>query len=289
MFFIRILDWVKGLSPDVLLRFLRIAIYVVGGFVFLRFAIILLRNVVLKKSSPQVRMITQKAVGYVGTLIIVMAVLGELGVQLTAILGAAGILGIAIGFASQTSFSNIISGIFLISEKPFTIGDTIRIGSTTGEIQSIDLLSIKIRTLDNLFVRIPNEKILNSEVTNITRFPIRRMDFIIQVAYKENLEKVHRLLLEIARANRFCLDDPDPVILFTDFKDSGISILFGLWFAKEDFMNLRNSIFIEIQRVFAREKVEMPFPHRSLHAGAATDPFPVRIVEEAPGGPRPAP
>ena len=120
-----------------------------------------------------------------------MAVLGELGVKLTALLGAAGIVGIAVGFASQTSVSNIISGLFLISEKPFAIGDVLKVGGTTGIIQSIDLLSIKIRTFDNLFVRIPNEKILSSEVTNITRFPIRRMDIVFQVDYGQDLARVH--------------------------------------------------------------------------------------------------
>lgn len=283
MFFIGILDWVKNLSPEILFKVIRIAVYVVGGFSIFRFVILLLRKGFLKKLTPQNRMIVQKIVWYAGVLLIAMAVLAELGVKLTAFLGAAGIVGIAIGFASQTSFSNIISGIFLISEKPFTIGDTIRIGSTMGVIQSIDLLSIKIRTLDNLFVRIPNEKILNSEVTNITRFPIRRMDIMIQVAYKEDLERVHRLLQEIARDNVYCLNEPDPVVLFTEFKDSGIEVLFGLWFVKDDYMNLRNSVFMDIQRVFDREKVEMPFPHRSLYAGAATAPFPVRIVE-GPGG-----
>jgi small-conductance mechanosensitive channel len=283
MFFIRILDWIKNLSPDVLLKALRISLYVLGGFLLFRIIIFFLKKVFQKKITPQNQMIMQKAVWYTGTIIILMAVLGELGVQLTALLGAAGIVGIAIGFASQTSFSNIISGIFLISEKPFTIGDSIQIGGTIGVIQSIDLLSIKIRTIDNLFVRIPNEKILNSEVTNITRFPIRRMDIRVQVAYKEDLERIHRLLLEIARSNMYCLNDPDPVVLFMEFKDSGIEVLFGLWFVKEDYMNLRNSIFIDIQRAFAKENVEMPFPHLSLYAGEATHPFPVSIVQTPKG------
>jgi len=271
MFFIRIFDWFKGLSPDVLVKVARIGIYIGGGLLLLRLLVFFLNKALLKKATPQNRMIAQKTVGYTGTIIIAMAVLGELGVQVTALLGAAGIFGIAIGFASQTSFSNIISGIFLISEKPFTVGDTIRIGGTTGEIQSIDLLSIKIRTADNLFVRIPNEKILNSEVTNITRFPIRRMDIMLRVAYKEDVGRVQTLLLEIARTNRYCLDDPDPVVLCTEFKDSGIEILFGLWFVKEDYMNLRNSLFMDIQRVFDREKVEMPFLHRSPYTGMAME------------------
>jgi small-conductance mechanosensitive channel len=194
-----------------------------------------------------------------------MTVLAELGVKLTAILGAAGIVGIAVGFASQTSVSNIISGLFLISEKPFAVGDAIRIGTTTGIIQSIDLLSIKLRTFDNLFVRIPNEKILTSEVTNITRFPIRRMDIMVQVSYHEDLDRVRAVLADVARGNRYCLDEPAPVILCTEFKDSGVEFLFGLWFSKADFMDLKNSIMQDIMKRFAAEGIEIPFPTRTLH------------------------
>src|SRR5208283_1440362 len=155
----------------------------------------------MKKSTPQRQMVVRKIISYSGFVLVLMAVLAELGVKLTALLGAAGIVGIAVGFASQTSVSNIISGLFLISEKPFAIGDVIKIGGTTGIIQSIDLLSIKIRTFDNMFVRIPNEKILTSEVTNITRFPIRRMDITLQVSYDEDLDRVRTVLNEIAVAN----------------------------------------------------------------------------------------
>ena len=176
MFVTQIKTWLSTLSPDVLTRGLRVAITVVLGLVLVRLLAVFTQRYIMKKSTPQRQMIVRKIISYTGFFLVLMGVLGELGVKLTALLGAAGIVGIAVGFASQTSVSNIISGLFLISEKPFAIGDVLKVGTTTGIIQSIDLLSIKIRTFDNLFVRIPNEKILSSEVTNITRFPIRRMD-----------------------------------------------------------------------------------------------------------------
>jgi small-conductance mechanosensitive channel len=218
----------------------------------------------MKKATPQRRMVARKIIVYAGFVIVLMTVLAELGVKLTAILGAAGIVGIAVGFASQTSVSNIISGLFLISEKPFAVGDVIRIGSTTGIILSIDLLSIKLRTFDNLFVRIPNEKILSSEVTNITRFPIRRMDIKVEVSYQDDLDRVRDVLARVARGNRFCLDEPAPVILVTDFKDSGVELLFGLWFSKADFMSLKNSIMQDIMRHFRAEGIRIPYPTRTL-------------------------
>jgi small-conductance mechanosensitive channel len=260
----QITNWFQALSPDVLTRGLRVAVTVVVGLVLVRLLAVVSRRYIMKKSTLQRQMIVRKIISYAGFVLVLMAVLGELGVKLTALLGAAGIVGIAVGFASQTSVSNIISGVFLISEKPFAIGDVIRIGSTTGIIQSIDLLSIKIRTFDNLFVRIPNEKILTSEVTNITRFPIRRMDIVFQVDYGQDLSRVHRVLTEIAGANPWSLDEPEPLIMLNEFKESGIEVMLGLWFAKADFLSLKNSIIQDISSRFAAEGIRFAHPRRSV-------------------------
>jgi small-conductance mechanosensitive channel len=264
--FIQLLrNWVSTLSPDVLTRGLRVAITVVVGLVLVRLLAVVSQRYIMRKSTLQRQMIVRKVISYTGFFLVLMAVLGELGVKLTALLGAAGIVGIAVGFASQTSVSNIISGLFLISEKPFAIGDVIKIGGTTGIIQSIDLLSIKIRTFDNLFVRIPNEKILTSEVTNITRFPIRRMDIAFQVDYGQDLSKIHGILAAIASGNPWSLDEPEPVIMFTEFKESGIEVMLGLWFAKTDFMQLKNSIMKDISARFAGEGIRFAHPRRTVH------------------------
>ncbi len=271
MFYQQIVNWFHSLSPDVLTRGLRVAITVVLGLFFVRLIAVLVQRYIMKKSTPQRQMIVRKTISYAGFFLVLMAVLGELGVKLTALLGAAGIVGIAVGFASQTSVSNIISGLFLISEKPFSIGDVIKIGGTTGIIQSIDLLSIKIRTFDNLFVRIPNEKILTSELTNTTRFPIRRMDIVFQVDYGQDLACVRALLEEIAGSNPWCLDEPQPLIIFTDFKDSGIEVLLGLWYAKDDYGSLKNSIMEDLCARFQKEGIRFAHPRRRLEIDPADE------------------
>jgi small-conductance mechanosensitive channel len=272
MWFQQIVAWFRSLSPEVVTKGIRIAAYLAGGFLLVRLLVVGVQRVFMKKATPQRRMVARKVIAYTGFVIVLMTVLAELGVKLTAILGAAGIVGIAVGFASQTSVSNIISGLFLISEKPFAVGDVIRVGTTTGIIQSIDLLSIKLRTFDNLFVRIPNEKILSSEVTNVTRFPIRRMDITLQVCYREDLDRVRAVLAEIARANRFCLDEPAPVILVTEFRENGVELLFGPWFSKTDFVDLKNSIMRDIRVRFAAEGIQIPYPTRTLRFADAGQP-----------------
>jgi small-conductance mechanosensitive channel len=287
MFFDRIGAWISDLfhrlSPDTLTRAFWIALTIVLGYILVRFLSVLATRYIMKRSAPQTRMIAGKVIRYTGFVLLFMAVLREMGVEITTLLGAAGIVGIAVGFASQTSVSNIISGIFLISEKPFAVGDVIKIGQTTGIIQSIDLLSIKIRTFDNLFVRIPNEKILTSEVTNITRFPIRRMDIKFEVGYGQDLSRIKGVLSEVARKNPYCLDEPQPLVLLNDFTEAGVGILFGLWFGKDDFLNLKNSIMIDLTERFAREGIRIAQPLRILRSSPENDALTVKIEENGQG------
>lgn len=235
----------------------------------------------LSRYTPFQRVwIVRRAVFYVILALVVISSLRELGFDLSILLGAAGILTVAVGFASQTSASNLISGMFLIGERTFSPGDVITIGGTTGEVLSIDLLSVKLRTFDNLRVRIPNETLIKSEVTNLTAFPVRRLDLRIGVAYKEDIARVQSVLERVAAANPQCLEDPAPVFIFLGFGESSMDIQFSVWATQEDFLELRNGIYREIKEAFDAEGIEIPYPHRAFHPGTDTAPFPVRLVAQ---------
>jgi len=259
---------------------LRVAVLVLvllpGVYVLSRF----IRKAASERLTVHRAVMLSRLVYYLGIALITVSVLHELGFSLAPLLGTAGIIGIALGFASQTSVSNVISGLFLITEEPFVIGDVLAVGGTTGEVLSIDLLAIKLRTFDNRFVRIPNENILKSEVTNLTRFPIRRIDVNVSVAYKEDVSRVHQILFHLAEANPLALQEPGPVVIFSGFGSSSIDLLFGVWVLRKDFLKLKNSIQQEIKKTFDQEGIEIPFPHLSLYTGSATEPFPVRLVQE---------
>lgn len=207
-----------------------------------------------------------------------VSALHQLGFNLSVLLGAAGIVTVAIGFASQTSASNLISGLFLLGERPFSVGDVIKVGDTTGEVLSIDLLSVKLRTFDNLFVRIPNETLIKSQVTTLTRFPIRRYDLKVGVAYHEDIESVRATLMEVADRNPLCLDEPAPLFIFLGFGDSSLEIQFSVWAKRENFIDLRNGMHADVKNAFDRAGIEIPFPHRTLYRGSETAPFPIEIV-----------
>lgn len=275
-----VIDWSELFTSENITTFVRVLLLIAVGFPIIYFISAFIGRATRKKLSPQANMLLRKGIFYIGIICIFISILYQLGYTLMAVLGAAGVVGIVIGFASQTSISNIISGIFLISEQPFQVGDLIKVGDTKGVVLSIDLLSIKLRTFDNQLIRIPNENLIKNQLNNITRFPIRRLDIELGVAYKENVERVQKMLKEIAEKNPYCLDEPEPLIFFKNFGDSALEFLFAVWCVKDDYLTLRKSVMKEIKERFDAEGVEIPFPHRTLYTGSVTEPFPIRIVDK---------
>lgn len=271
-------DWTKYFNAENLEKFLRILVILLAGMAIIYTFAWLVRKFLPAKWSRQRKMIINRAVIYTGFITLLFIIISELEIDLAPVFGAAGVIGIVVGIASQTSIGNIVSGFFLVSEKSFEIGDIIRIGDKTGVVYGIDLLSIKLKTFDNLLLRIPNQTVISTELTNITRFPIRRMDLNLSVAYKEDLSRVKELLETIVRSNPLCLEEPAPLIIFREFGNSGIEILLGVWFEKTNFLAVKNSVFQEIKKTFDEEGIEIPFPHVTLYTGAASKPFPVSTI-----------
>lgn len=241
--------------------------------------------ILARRKNRHLGAVAQKLGFYALIVLVVLLSLTQLGVNLGVLLGAAGILSVAIGFASQTSVSNLISGLFLVAERPFQIGDQLVVDGNLGEVLSIDLLSVKVRMFDNVMMRVPNAYLINTVFFNRTRFPIRRVDLKIGVAYKESTEKVREILFDVASRNPFCLDEPEPLFIYLGYGDSALELQFSVWALRENFRRLRTSIREEIKAAFDENEIEIPFPHRSLYAGTATDPFPIRIVgDEDEGG-----
>jgi small-conductance mechanosensitive channel len=231
-------------------------------------------------TSGQQGLVVGKLLLYTGVPLIFVVALWELGFSLAPLLGAAGVLGIAVGFASQTSISNVISGLFLLGERPFQVDDIIQVGSTVGRVLSIDTLSVKLRTFDNRYIRIPNETLIKSEVVTITRFPIRRLDVGLRINYQESVAHVREVLLQTAGTNPRVLVEPEPVVFMDAFGESGMDIRLTVWTVTDNYYTLKNVLLEEIKIRFDAEGIRIPVPHRALETGGAGIPFPVRIVQE---------
>lgn len=272
-------QFLNTMNPDTMLTWLRAGFVFFGGLILARLLSTAIYRMTVGRMGLHASTTLKRVIFYVALAIVFMAALKELGFSLGVLLGAAGVLSVALGFASQTSASNLISGIFLVAESPFKIGDIIKVDKFTGEVLSIDLLSVKIRTFDNLFVRIPNETLIKAEITNLTRFPIRRVDIPISIAYKEDIDKARTVMIDVADALPICLDEPRPIVIFLGFGESSLDMQFSVWATRENYLELRNTIPERLRKAFLEAGIEIPFPHRSLYAGSETEPFPVRVFE----------
>ena len=226
--------------------------------VFFNAVQLVLGRLARRRLNTQRTFVIRKTIKYSGFMVAGLTLFTGLGFNASALLGAAGVIGIAVGFASQTAVSSFISGFFLISEKPFQVGDAIRVDDIHGEVLSVDVLSVKLRTFDNLYIRIPNETLFKSNLVNLTRFPIRRLDLPFNVGYGEDLEKLRGILLSIAAENPFVLENPAPLFRVDGFERVGPQVNLTVWFDRNRLLDVRTSMLMEISARLAREGIEIP-------------------------------
>ena len=268
---------IKFFTQERIVSLIRSGVILAAGLLLARLLAGSIARMLSRYTSQPQQVLLRKIVFYLLAGVVVASSLRELGFQLSVLLGAAGVLTVALGFAAQTSASNIISGLFLLADRPFQIGDLIQVGETTGVVNSIELISVKLRTFQNALVRIPNEELIKSQVINLTNYPIRRIDIEVGVAYKENISRVRELLLEVADLNPLCMEEPAPLFIFKGYGESSLDLQFCVWCAKENYLQLMNSIKEEIKLAFDKHDIEIPFPQLTLNAGVATEPFQVNL------------
>ena len=203
-----------------------------------------------------------KTVSYTFYVLIVMYILSLFGIRLSAIWGAAGIAGVAIGFAAQTSVSNLISGLFVLTEKTMKIGDYIEVNGVGGTVDTISVLSVKVHTLDNQLVRIPNATIINSQLKNFSAYPYRRLVFELSVDYASDLDKTLEVLATVpAMCPTVILDKPDyePKVMYTALGASGITANVVVWFERANLVQTRTDLCRNIVKACREAGINIPF------------------------------
>jgi len=233
------------------------ALYVLFGFIIAGFVSTLAGKILAKYTSAHYTQIFKRVLYY--AIIIISVILALTTLQLNMkVLGIATILTLAIGFASQTAVSNIISGLFLVFERPFVVGDIIEYEKVYGELLAIDLLSIKIRTFENTMIRIPNEILLKTPFFNLSKFPIRRLETEIRIGLDEDLDKIKKVLFDLARKNPLVLESPAPQLLFEEFNETAIVFHYAVWLKTSVYYTLKHQIPVDLQQAFRENGIKMP-------------------------------
>jgi len=244
------------------INLLKAGIILVLGYIFARMLKTLAEKLLLQLSIVKYKKLVGRAVFYGIFLLFLFSALDQVGFDLNILLGAAGILSVAIGFASQTSVSNFISGLFLIFDRVISEGDIITIDGITGEVLSVDLLSTKLKTADNVFVRVPNEALIKSKLANLSRFSERRLDLTVMLPYEHDLSTIKSLWFTVIASDSRCLKDPAPGFAVQSIIQDGTSILFSVWVKEKDYDILKNELQQKMLQVFAENNLKPYISHK---------------------------
>jgi small-conductance mechanosensitive channel len=221
-----------------------------------------------KKLDAHQTMIARRLSFYMVMALCTLTGFNEAGINLSVLIGAAGVLSVAIGFASQTTMSNLISGLFMLIERPFMVGDIIRMGATTGEVTTVGLLSTILKTLDNQMVRIPNEALMKSEITNTTRYNLRKIEIPLCIATHTDLAAAQSVLLTAVKGVEGIKEKPEPQMLFKGFGDNGLLLVVDFWCERDAAARLTLAVATAIKDALSRAHIEMPAPLRQLVQGS---------------------
>lgn len=224
-----------------------------------------------KKLSIQRSEIILRLLKYLFYVVIVLYVLSAFGVNLKAIWGAAGIAGVAIGFAAQTSVSNLISGLFVLTEGSIHVGDTIVVDGITGVVDEVKLLSIRVHTFDNQMVRIPNSTIINNNLINNNFHSKRRITVTLDVTYDSDLNLALETFKKAAQSCPTVLKDPAPTAWIEGYNDTGIDITVAAWFCPANFLQTKSDLHIAILREMEAVGLDTPYPHMDISISKEDD------------------
>lgn len=256
------------LQQDPVIRGLKVLLAIMVGYLVGKFVGRAIDRALSTRLDGHQVMVFQRFAFYTILALAALTGLNEAGVNLNVLVGAAGVASVAIGFASQTTMSNLVSGIFILLERPFLIGDTIKVGNTTGEVSNMGLFSTILKTPENMMVRIPNEILMKSEITNATRYPLRRLEMIIGFSYDVDISKLRTLCLDCLGGLNFIRKTPAPEVNFKAFSDNSIQVSVGFWVERERATEVFTLLADELKRTLDASGVRMAVPQRELNFDA---------------------
>lgn len=190
------------------------------------------------------------------------------GVNLSSLAVLAGAIGVGLGFGLQNIVNNFVSGLILLAERPIALGDRIEVAGVAGQVAKISLRSTIVVTNDNISVIVPNSDLITRPITNWSHGdPKVRIRVPIGVAYGTDVEKLRRVLLEVAAENPQVLTAPGPTVFFEGFGDSSLNFELAMW--TQDMAhsprNFRSAINFAIEKKLRENSIEIPFPQRVVH------------------------
>ena len=263
------LDYVKSHIPGAITYILMVIVALIIFFVGKKIIKLLIK--LIKKSFARtnldegVNRFLVSVINIMLHIILVIIIAGFLGLETTSLAALVGSAGLAIGLSLQGSLANFAGGVLILILKPFVLGDYIAAEGAEGTVTHIDIFYTRLLTIDNRLVVIPNGKLSNAVITNVTNEPVRRVELSIGIEYKEDIDKVKDILNKLAKDDDMVLYDRGVDIYVDSFGASAVMIGFRVWTKQEDYWQVKWNMQENIKKEFDRCGISIPFDQLDIN------------------------
>lgn len=196
---------------------------------------------------------------------VVIAALGQAGLNITSFLAVLGAAGLAVGLALKDSLSNFAAGVMLIMLKFFKKGDYVTVAGESGTVKTIDIFNTMLTTPDNRQIIVPNSSVLSGTIVNVTANDTRRVDMVFGIGYDDDLLKAKQILQRIISEESRILNDPAPQIEVSELGDSSVNFVVRPWCKTSDYWGVYFGITEKVKLIFDQEGISIPFPQTDIH------------------------
>jgi small conductance mechanosensitive channel len=263
------LDWTT--SKDGGISFLTMTAVVIGSL-FLLLIIARFIRAMAKRGLRRISNLSHlmqdflaKVVYWLVFVIGLMVVLSLFGVNITPLFAVVGGASFILAFAMQDTLGNLASGLMIMINKPFDVGDLVDTNGVLGVVEAVSIVSTTVRTLDNQVVILPNSSVWGSIITNVTVSPTRRVDMVFGIGYSDDIETAQKVLEKLVREHPLVLDDPAPNIAVHELADSSVNFICRPWTKTEDYWKVYWDLTRQVKEGFDQASVSIPFPQRDVH------------------------
>jgi small conductance mechanosensitive channel len=254
--------WFKTESLDLMFKLLGIILILIVGKVLIATQRKLLRSVLgrSKKINGLMAQFILKIVSVLGWIVVLLIVLDQLGVNLAPIIAGLGVTGFILGFAFQESIGNLLSGVMIVLNSPFRIGDYVDVGSFGGTVKDMDMMCITLATPDNKRIILANKLVWGQAIINYSYTESRRVEMGVSVAYGSDIEKAKAIIRDILSAYPEVLLDPSPSVEVNKLNSSSVDLVVRPWTKPEDYWTVYFRFQQEILEKFIGAGISIPFP-----------------------------
>ena len=258
-------EWLKSFIPDLIGAIL---ILVIGMWISKVVSDLIAKAMKRAKISTEVVTFVHSFAGISLKVVVVVAAVGTLGFNIASLVTALGAATVAIGLALQDTLKNVASGLMVLINKPFKVGDYVLVSGFEGTVTRIDISNTHLLTIDNKEIILPNSNITVNNITNYSSQENRRVDLKYSVAYGSDIDKVRKTVMDVVSKNKSVMTDPEPFFAVGEHCDSGVTIIVRIWCKTADYWSVYFYMQEQILRAFGENGIEIPFPQVDVHSKA---------------------